>query len=246
MKIIKYILSIILIISGIRAFVENNILAGFIFIILGILIIPQLSIVLKNRFKLWDKNAFRYTLYAILILGAGATLPKRTKAVAKQTPTKSEKIRKEVRSTHKSKTCNYGGDDLPTIPSLVAADVYLNFENKGFKIDKQIKNEYTSILCTLSERKIKYTVDIEGCSPTELIEITALVLDYSGNNLKETTAFFGYVATLQYEGAEPEKARQWVRENIDKDGAEITIGSVKFNINFKTRNSKALTLQSIK
>lgn len=240
MEKVKLIGGVLILLGGVGSLSKGETISGLLLILLGTCLLPAVSSTLEKKFVPWQIKGVRYGVYLVLFLSAfliAKPLKKRTETVRTD---KSLQIKPNKNNI--VKTCNYGGDLFPIIPGLIAADVYPNFEKIGFKVDKQIKNDYTNILCTLSERNIKYTVSIDGCSPDDLIRVTASVLDNSGLNKKETEDFFGYVATLQYKGAEPEKARQWVKDNINNDGAELTIGCTRFRINFKTQRSKILTL----
>ncbi len=143
----------------------------------------------------------------------------------------------------KTKFCIYGEEKSFTIPGLIAADIYVDLQNKGFKIEKQIKNDYTSIYCESRSTSENLNVVISGCSPDEIVAIEASAVDYTGNKEENITNFLAYVATLHYQGSEPEKAKTWVKENININGAKTVIGSVTFLIAFKSNDSKFLTIQ---
>jgi len=49
-------------------------------------------------------------------------------------------------------------------------------------------------------------------------------------DIKSAVQFLGFVATLPYDGSDPDKARLWVAENIGKPHAEIIIGPVWFEL----------------
>lgn len=61
--------------------------------------------------------------------------------------------------------------------------------------------------------------------------------------------YFGYCATVPYDDAEPEKARQWVEENVDKatkagNVLSTRIGSVQFDM-FGTEYFRTLRVKPI-
>jgi hypothetical protein len=143
----------------------------------------------------------------------------------------------------KVQTCIYGGSKSFVIPGLIASDVYSNLENKGFTVDKTIVNDHTSIYCESRSSATNLNVIITGCSPDEIIAIEAGAIDYDGNNQKELENFLAYVATLQYEGADPNKAKDWIKNNIKRNGSKITIGSVTFSIHFNSYKSKILKIE---
>jgi len=243
MKNVKLIGGVLFLLGGVGSFFKGEAISGLLLMLLGICILPAVSSTIEKKFAPWQIKGLRYGLYVVLFLSAFLIAKSPKNRAETVIVNRSVQIKPNQHNT--VKTCNYGGDKFPLIPGLIAADVYLNFEKIGFEVDKQIKNDHTSILCTLSEQKIKYTVTVDGCSPDDLIRVTASVVDYSGSNQKDIKDFFGYVATLQYKGAEPERAKQWVKDNINNGSAETTIGSVKFKINLKTQKSKILTIIAI-
>jgi len=249
MKIFKYILSVLLLVSAIKSIIENYFLAGVACIILALLLITPISNAIMLKLNFWRTKHWRYITYAILFLLFAVSLPKKAKPQQKPAKETVDKVVITDKTTtperNNVETCNYDGDEYPVIPELVASDIYMNFDKRGFKIDKQIETEHTNILCTLNDSDVRYNVMAIGCSPDQIIKVTATVLDYSGKNQKEVSDFFGFVATLQYEGADPEKAKKWAMENSNNNGASTVISNVKISINFKTVNSKLLTLEAI-
>ncbi len=117
------------------------------------------------------------------------------------------------------------------IPNISAADVYMNYTNKGFKLTKDfISGGHALWQCTLHENMGSYEVGIFGTSPSEITAIYAMFTNYSNNNTDEKAAeFLGYVGTVQYENAEPETARRWIKKNIN-NSAKTKIGGVTYEI----------------
>lgn len=252
MKTVKYVLGVFFILGGIGALAQGSIGAGLLIAILGALFLPPVSDSLKEKVELWQNKAVRYVSY-IVLFGIGGVLAGNAGGLVKErnvvnTPKKENHSTEEKDENPKKdklnfKTCNYAGGKFYVIPDMIAADIYINFEERGFKVNKSIKNEGTDIHCNLSTPEVEYDVIITGCTPNKIISIEAMTIDYSGNNLESVKAFIGYVATLQYKNSKPEEARQWVEENINTDGAKTTIGGVTFSINFKSKNSKLFSMQ---
>lgn len=249
MKKIKLVLSIILILGALGTMMNRSFFGGLLILILGVVLLPRVSSELSSRIEFWNKKSFRYAFYILLFLfSAGIVnrkgLPKTEKEDFVVTdPVVKGKVKTKSETDSQYKTCDYGRDNFYVIPDMIAADIYPNFENKGFKIDKQIKSDHTSIYCELSLPNEKFTVVVTGCSPEEIIQIEATAIDNSGSNQKEVEDFLGYVATSQYKNSEPEKARKWIKENIDTDGASTIIGGVTFSISFKSIHSKFLRME---
>lgn len=249
MKKIKLALSIILILAALGTMINRSFFGGLLILILGVVLLPTVSSELSIRIEFWNKKSFRYAFYILLFLfSAGIVNRKGLPKIKKEDFDVTHSVVKgNVKTKSETdfhyKTCDYGGDNFYIIPDMIAADIYPNFENKGFKIDKQIKLDQTSIYCELSLPNEKFTVVITGCSPEEIIQIEATAIDNSGSNQKEVEDFLGYVATLQYKNSEPKKARKWIIDNINIDGANTIIGGVTFIISFKSIHSKFLRME---
>lgn len=248
MKVVKYTLGVLFILGGIGSLLNGAFVAGFLIFILGALFLPPISDALKEKFKFWQNKAVRYVSYIVLFGIIGTLMPKDSPLnnetdTAKENKSVETKESKPKQTKLNFKTCNYAGGKFYIIPDMNAADVYMNFQERGFKINKNIKNEGTDIHCELSTSDVKYDVIITGCTPNKIISVEAMTTDYSGNNLEAVKSFIGFVATLQYENSKPEEARKWVEENINIDGAKTTIGGVTFSINFKSKHSKSFSMQ---
>lgn len=251
MKVVKYILGILFIFTSLGAIAQGAFLAFLFLMILGVTLLPPMSDLLRVKFKLWQSKGLRYITYIVLFFIAGVFIPKDLPStgndIVKQKKTHVQEPLKEKLSKTESdfnfEKCDYGGGDFYIIPDMTAGYVYTNFEDKGFTVSKNIQTEGTDIQCTLQKSNVKYDVIITGCTPSKIISIEAMVIDYSGNNINEVTAFLAFVATLEYENSNPEEARKWVQENINIDGAKTIIGGVTFSINFKSKFSKSFSMQ---
>lgn len=252
MKTVKYVLGVFFILGGIGALAQGSIGAGLLTAILGVLFLPPVSDSLKEKVELWQNKAVRYVSY-IVLFGIGGALAGNAGGLVKErnvvnTPKKENHSTEEKGENPKKdklnfKTCNFFGGQFYVIPDMIAADVYINFESKGFEVNKNIKSEGTEVYCELSTSNVKYNVTVTGCTPKDIISVTATTIDYSGNNLEAVKAFMGFVAALQYKNSKPEEARKWVEENINTDGAKTTIGGVTFSIHFKSKHSKSFIMQ---
>jgi hypothetical protein len=78
---------------------------------------------------------------------------------------------------------------------------------------------------------VEREVPIVGQDRERIRSVTARVSgDDSGMPPEEAAAdFLGFVATLPYEGADPARAGQWVRENVTS-GGKLTIGTANFEL----------------
>lgn len=251
MKVVKYILGILFIFTSLGAVAKGSFLAFLFLMILGLVFLPPISDLIKEKFKLWQNKAIRYVSYIILFFVAGIFIPSDLSVPEKKIPKSNNKERKNANkenlelsdSDFNFKKCNYGGGDFYIIPNMTAGYVYTNFEERGFSVSKNIQSQGTDIQCTLQTPNVKYDVIITGCTPSKIISVEAMVIDYSGKNINDVTAFLAFVATLEYKNSNSEEARKWVQENINIDGAKTIIGGVTFRINFKSKFSKAFSMQ---
>jgi hypothetical protein len=118
-----------------------------------------------------------------------------------------------------------------TIPSLYPVDVYGNLKDRGFGCEGPAQVGGESVWhCTSSDTRAKYTVEILGpdASSVRLVEATVLSFDPSTTN-ETASDFLGYVATVPYEGSNPEQAKLWVQDNVDTTRPLSTkIGGVQY------------------
>ena len=76
MKVAKYILGILFIITGLRVITQKSIIAGIAFALLGVILLPKVSDKLKENVSFWQNKIVRYVSYIVLFTIAGATVPK--------------------------------------------------------------------------------------------------------------------------------------------------------------------------
>ena len=76
MKVAKYILGILLIITGLGVITQKSIITGIAFVILGVVLLPTVSDKLKENVSFWQNKIVRYVSYIVLFTIAGATVPK--------------------------------------------------------------------------------------------------------------------------------------------------------------------------
>lgn len=76
MKIVKVVLSVLLIFASIGGFLQAKFLPSIFAAILGILLIPWVTEKIKNAFNHWNNRIIRYMTYGLLFFSMGATAPK--------------------------------------------------------------------------------------------------------------------------------------------------------------------------
>jgi len=122
------------------------------------------------------------------------------------------------------------------IPGIMPVDVYLNLEQKGFQTAKEF-----SPCCTWISTKGDYpsalSVEVYGSNASSVRRINGN--DNHFNSL--SSPFLEKLATLKYDGADPEKASAWVKKNISKN-AKTKFGSVTFEIKKWTTSARTLSI----
>lgn len=158
-----------------------------------------------------------YVFIGIIVLGVFSRLTQK-ESVA---PSNKEKIEAGVISN--------------TIPGANPVDIYLNLENKGFKIDKQLGGSKGCFwYCDKSESGFDYNVTIASMAPGEIEQVKISVNINGSDPDKKIIAikpFLKYVSTLPYEGSDTNKVTNWIEDNFNKDKASIVIGGAKFTMN---------------
>lgn len=114
--------------------------------------------------------------------------------------------------------------ESPTIPGLVAANIYGNLENRGFTCERDSTSEGFVATCRDAQGNDAIA---RGTGPTGISLVTATALGTGGD--EESGAFLGFVASVPYDGAEPDSATAWVEENVGKN-AETVFGGAKFRL----------------
>lgn len=86
MKILKYVISIGLLLGGIRALIEGNFLMSIFFVLAGLAMFPNISEILKSKITLWQNKYVRYGIIIGLVIIGGAFKGKADKQKLESTP----------------------------------------------------------------------------------------------------------------------------------------------------------------
>ena len=92
MKVTKYVLGILFIITGLGVITQKSIITGIAFVILGIILLPTVSDKLKENMSFWQNKIVRYVSYIVLFTIAGATAPKSSETSSSKEENKSKII----------------------------------------------------------------------------------------------------------------------------------------------------------
>jgi len=127
-------------------------------------------------------------------------------------------------------------DDAPEpagkiLAGLSPEDVYLNFEKQGFATEKRLGSEQCEWISRQNDGTSDLNVTTTGPAATKVSVITGSCINLKGAaDSTGAKAMLSCLASIRYENAEPAKAAQWVKDNIDTDNAKTTIAGVRFHI----------------
>lgn len=128
------------------------------------------------------------------------------------------------------------------IPGIIAVDVYGNFINIGFNLERKFDATFGNLwICRQESGSQAYIVETFGKSTAFIQSVRGST---EGGVTSESIQFLAYLATTSYDGSNPERAKQWVIDNINKGGS-LDIGRVRFTIRTPSKFVRTLLLEGI-
>ncbi|MBL7954398.1 MAG: hypothetical protein JNJ91_05125 [Flavobacteriales bacterium] len=133
----------------------------------------------------------------------------------------------------------------PTVISdLNPVDVYLNLEQRGFTVTKNLKPGQLSWTCRQTWPSVEFVAETFGPEVDRASLVRATVTADGVNK----TALAGrdyllLVASVPYTGAQPQVAHDWLLANFDNDSATTSIGGATFTLYAPTQAFRMLTIQ---
>ena len=111
MKVVKFIVGGVFIISALGMFGQKEFLTGLIFASLGLIILPPISETLKQKLELWQSKAVRYITYVALFILSGVFISNRDaiKSYNEETAIKKNPEASTI-STDKEKAIVFNGN----------------------------------------------------------------------------------------------------------------------------------------
>lgn len=149
--------------------------------------------------------------------------------------------------------------DDEIIPGLKAADIKLNLVKWGLKeaspkksegsddisyissvVDSETGADLSYFIMTNSALNVKYAT-------FSIINLAAISEE---DFLNIATGYLGYCATVPFDGAEPEKSKQWIEDNIKKCNEAgkietLNVGNVEFSLYGTGNSSRYLEIKPI-
>lgn len=128
------------------------------------------------------------------------------------------------------------------IPGVQPVDVHGSLEKQGFNV--KFSGTEPSLLweCRSEEPGITYVAEVYGRAVEKLSYVRATVITDGITDASLGLPFLGFVASLPYDGADPEQARAWVELHGNTDGAHTEFGGVNFTISAPTNASRMLLI----
>lgn len=119
------------------------------------------------------------------------------------------------------------------IKGVTPVDIYGNFENKGFEVDKHIEGDGSLFICSSEENGIKYEAKVfceNGVNDVSSIRLTAFRSLPQYNSLEDLKPFLIYGCSIPYEGYDIDKVTAFINNNFNKNNASIVVSNVRFII----------------
>ncbi|MBA3727120.1 MAG: hypothetical protein H0W86_11920 [Armatimonadetes bacterium] len=149
----------------------------------------------------------------------------------------------ELRNRRLASNTEITSRTIEYIPGLVAVDVHGNFTNKGFTLTKINELDQHLWTCVKEDEVRRMSVDALGASTTKIASVRGFYVDKSDGDADQLAKdFLGYVASIPYEGAEPNRAKEWVRTNVGSNST-VTIGGVSFELVARVPHVRVLIIQ---
>jgi len=117
------------------------------------------------------------------------------------------------------------------IPGIEAEDLLTALRRAGLRCtDGTIQRHTLSWTCSADTPLTYYTVQVHAASTDAVRTIVAEVSEHTDQPADVRSAMFlGSLASLAYRDSEPQRARQWVAENIQR-AASMSVGPVRFEL----------------
>lgn len=127
----------------------------------------------------------------------------------------------------------------PVIVGMTTGDIEGNLKNRGFtcgapKAAQAGSTALQTVECISTDGNYLYSVQYASESATRVRLVTAAITPATATarSIIDQSAgvFLGFIATLPYTGAKPTDAQNWVKDNVSKPGATMTIATAVFEI----------------
>lgn len=132
------------------------------------------------------------------------------------------------------------------LPGLMPADVTVNLEQRGFTCGNVEQGHlYYTRTCTKDTVDYSLRVDIYGREAFSIDLIESSALQFTNPDKAFAASFLGFIATMPYDGAVQEEARNWVETTLPALGGQGDVREKVFaGVNYRLYGiSTAFTLE---
>lgn len=155
-----------------------------------------------------------------------------------------EKKADQARTAHSKDRRSGENEKARNIPGIMPVDVYLSLEKKGFSTEKDLGGSLKEWKSVQTSGQMIYQANTWGHTASSVHTIFGSVLFPKPDGLGTMGGdFLGFLASIQYDGSDPAKARDWVIQNIDQSHASTIIGDVIFEIGAPNKDSRTLWIK---
>ena len=106
-------------------------------------------------------------------------------------------------------------ETVALLPGLMPADVTVNLEQRGFTCGSPEHGElYYLRTCTQDSIDYSLYVEIYGREPFSVDMIDSSALQFANPTTEFAAEFLGFMATMPYDGAVQQEARNWVETTV--------------------------------
>lgn len=258
-RVIQWVFLALFLLFSIESFSNTDISGGIFGLLLVIAIAPGLWKKLHEKFNAISAYAIRVGITFVLIVLTVSIFPPTQEEIEQSKvkeevtePTKiQDTLKKESALDSHSITQSHEGiakklakemkKKSPVIPGLMPVDVYGSLKSMGFEIKKDF-NPCCIWMASDGSQPVWYKADIYGEDAASVKRINAWIVGFDGIDYSKLgKPYLGFIASLPYDGSQPDKARSWVEKNINRKGAETDIGGVRFKIDL-TKTSRHLSV----
>ena len=163
------------------------------------------------------------TRTAVVGIGTATTVPTKAK-LTEILPSETIEITKSVTPTETDvPTMSPSSTPKPTatqepvalLPGLMPADVTVNLEQRGFACST-VEQEQLYYVRTCDKNTAGYSLHVEiyGREPFSVDFIESTVLQFGTPDIDFAASFLGFMATMPYDGAVQQEARDWVESTL--------------------------------
>jgi hypothetical protein len=172
-----------------------------------------------------QKTGVKILLVLAVLSLIGIALPKEQKEVVKQS---DQKIISK------------------SIPGLSPGDIHLNFEKKGFSIEKNITSDGSTWTNKKSINGIDYQVVTycnKGVNAVDNIRVWAMRSEPQLNKVEDMKAFLKYSVSIPYDGYDQNKVNEFIDNNYYNKNSSIVISGVKFTLSCPTEFVRQIDIE---